>query len=39
MKDIIENLIGDCILAVGYLMIALIPAVMLAGVMGIVMLF
>ena len=39
MKVIIENLISDCILAVGFLMISLIPAVMIAGVMGIVMLF
>ena len=39
MKVIIENLLSDCILAVGFLMIALVPAVMIAGVMGIVMLF
>ena len=39
MKVIIENLSSDCILAVGFLMIALVPAVMIAGVMGIVMLF
>ena len=38
MKDIIENLISDCILAVGFLMIALVPAVMIVGVMAIAML-
>ena len=38
MKDMIENLISDCILAVGLLMIALVPAVMIVGVMAIAML-
>ena len=38
MKDIIENLISDCIIAVGFLMIALVPAVMIVGVMAIAML-